>query len=207
MTEKIEIKEFLKTGNFGEFRGIHFGMSRDELITTLGDSEWQHFASKKSKIASIYGYGDLEFYFEEGEDGRLNGIQIIPSTQKVELKNLDINYDFIKVNLKYDVALNYLNSKSIKYQKLQSEFDSDDVLRIETEGGVQLIFLEDFNNSISIQKVSKFVSLASNHEREKQISFSISESDYQKLKALAGKEKKSVSKICKEMITDKLKEN
>ena len=42
---------------------------------------------------------------------------------------------------------------------MKSEFDSEDVRRIETKGKVQLIFSEGFNETITIHKVSKFVKL------------------------------------------------
>ena len=191
MIETVEIKAFLKTGNFGEFKEIYFGMMRDSLIEVLGNSEWQHFTSKKSKIPSIYGYGNVEFYFEEGIDGRLNGIQILPKSKIEQVETLKINYDFIAPTLKYKTAIKYLNKNSIKYQKVPSKFDSDDIFRIETEGGVQLIFLKNFDESISIHQVSNSVSLTSGQEKQKQISFSIPESEYQKLRDLANQERKS----------------
>lgn len=205
MIETIELKEFLRTGNFGEFKEIHYGMKRINLIEILGDTDWKHFSSKKSKIPSIYKYGKVEFYFEEGEDGRLMGIQILPTIQETELRNLKINYDFIKSSLNYESTLKYLDSESIKYKIVESEFDSQDVRRIETEGNVQLIFSEDFNESISIHKISKFIPLNSNQQKEKQISFSIPESEYEELKILANKHRKSISKICTEIVIDKLK--
>ena len=99
MIEPIEIKEFLRTGNFGKFKEVYFGMTRNKLIEILGDTEWKHFSFKKSVVPSIYKYGKVEFYFEEGKNGRLNGIQILPTIQEADLLNLDINYDFIKSNL------------------------------------------------------------------------------------------------------------
>ena len=107
MIETIEIKPFLKTGNFGEFNEIHYGMKRKSLIKILGDTEWKHFTSKKSKIPSIFKYGKVEFYFEEGEDGRLKGIQILPIIQETELMNLKIDYGFIESNLGYESTLKH----------------------------------------------------------------------------------------------------
>lgn len=206
MIETIDIKEFLRTGNFGEFKEIHFGMTRNKLIEILDETEWKHFSFRKSKFPSIYKYGKVEFYFEEGKEGRLCGIQILPTIQETELMNLKIIYAFVNPKLKYESALKLLDNASIKYQEIQSEFDTDDIKTIETIGGVQIIFSEDFEESISIHKISKFVSLSSNQAKEQQISFSIPQSDYQKLKDAAIKEQKSISKICKEIIIKKLDE-
>ncbi len=157
MTETVKLNEFLRTGNFGESKAIHFGMTRAKLIEVLGDTDWIHFATRKSKFPAIYKYGKVEFYFEEGANGRLYGIQISPITQEAPLENLKINYNFANTDLKHDLVLNHLDAESIKYQAVKSEFDSDDVRRIETEGGVQIIFSEDFDQSFSIFKISKFV--------------------------------------------------
>jgi len=200
MTETIELKQFLRTGNFGEFKEIHFGIMRDKLIEILGDTEWIHFTSRKSKFPSIYKYGKVEFYFEEGKEGRLCGIQILPTIREAALVNLKISYDFINTHLKYEPVLKQLEAESINYQLVKFEYDSDDVRRIETEGGVQIIFSEDFGQSISIQKISKFIHLKSKQPKEKQVSFSIPEPLYQQLKDLGVIERKSIANICKEII-------
>ena len=206
MVETIEIKEFLKAGNFGQFKEIHFGMSRNKLIEILGDTDWKGFSYKKAKFPSILKYGKVEFYFEEGEEGRLNGIQILPTIQEANLLNLNINYDFIKPNLDFDSALKFLDSESIKYRFLKNDFDSEDVRRIETEGEVQIIFSEGYEEIITIHKVSKFIELISNQVKikTKQINFSIPETDYLKLKEMAISSRKSIQNICKEIISNKL---
>jgi len=207
MIETISIKEFLRTGNFGEFKEIHFGMKREKLIELLGDTEWKHFAGKKSKTPSIYKYGKVEFYFEEGRNGRLHGIQIQLSPSDASLMNLKINYDFIESDLDFDSALRLLDLSSIKYNKLDFEFDGDEIYRIETEGGIQMIFSDNyFNEPISLLKVSKFITLNSTRRIEKQISVSIPKSDFLKLEKMADAELKSVSNICKEIIIEKLNE-
>lgn len=157
MMQKIEIKEFLRTGNVNESKEIRFGITRNKLVEVLGDSQHQYFSSKKLKFPAIYKYGKVEFYFETGIKGKLYGIQILPTIQEEDLIN--INYSLINSNLDYRSALNYLESEFINYKLIKSKFDSEDVVRIETEGKVQLIFLKDFNEDIIIQKVHKFVKL------------------------------------------------
>lgn len=161
MSETIQLKQFLKTGNFGESKEIHFGMTRDKLIEILGDSEWIHFTGRKSKFPSIYKYGKVEFYFEEGKDGRLCGIQILPMTKETTSGNLKINYNF-NIYLKYKPTLKQLEKESVDYRIIKSEYDGDDVRRIETAGDVQIIFSEDFDQSFSILKISKFIHLKPN---------------------------------------------
>ena len=206
MIETINTKEFLKTGNFGEFREIHFGMKRETLVELLGETEWIHFTSRKSKFPSIYKYHKVEFYFEEGENGKLNGIQILPSIQETNLINLKIDYNFIEPNLEFESTLKYLEKESIKYELVNFEFDSDGIPRIITEGNVQLIFTQDSEGTVSILKVSKFVKLNSNQIKMKQINFSIPEVEYQKLREQAIETRKSIQNICKEIILDKLNE-
>ena len=157
MIHRIELKEFMRTGHFGECKEIHFEMKREKLIQLLGESKWKHFSRKKSKYPSIYKYGKVEFYFEEGENGRLYGIQIQPMVQEADLLNLKINYEFIDSKSDFNSIIKYLEEVGISYTKLDFEFDSDDVQRLKTEGGVQIIFLkDDFNKSFSLQKINKF---------------------------------------------------
>lgn len=205
MIETIKAKEFLRTGNFGEFNEIHFGMKRENLIELLGDTRWIHFTNRKSKFPSIYKYHKVEFYFEEGENGRLHGIQISPRIQEADLLNLKIDYNFLSSNLEFQHALNILEKESIKYELVNFEFDTDDIPRIVTEGKVQIIFTEDSEEKVSVQKVSKFVELNSNQIEMKQINFSIPETEYQKLRKQAVETRKSIQDICKEVILDKLK--
>jgi len=204
MVETIEIKDFIKTGNFGEFKEIHFGMTRDKLIEIIGDTEHKGFTYKKSKFPSILLYGNIEFYFEEGENGRLNGFQIIPFRPRTDKYNLKINLSFIEPKLRFDSALKILDSESIKYKLVKNEFDSNDVRRIETEGKVQLIFTAEINKTYLIHKVSKFVELNSEQIKMKQVNFSIPESEYLKLRKKAIETRKSIQNICKEIILDKL---
>ena len=206
MIEKIDIVEFLKTGNFGEFKELHFGMSRSKLTEVLGETEWKVFTRKKSEYASIYKYGKVEFYFEEEENGRLCGIQILPISQEAELINLEIDYEFIESNLDYESTMKSLEIASVNYENVESEFDSDEVRRILTEGGVQIIFNEGyFNKPNSLEKISKFITLdSSQSSRNRQVSFSIPETIYDGLKILSKEQRKSIKEICKEIIINKL---
>jgi len=205
MNETVEVNKFLKTGNFGEFREIHFGMTRGEMLGVLGETEWKHFSFKKSKFPSIYKYGKVEFYFDEEENGKLYGIQILPSIQESDLVNLKVNYDILDSVVGYELTLKYLKRNSINYTIINSEFDNEDVVRVETDGGVQIIFSKNFDEPLSIEKISKFIPDPQKQERVKQINFSILESEYKKLKELAEKERISISKVCKKLILERLK--
>ncbi|HRI00558.1 MAG TPA: hypothetical protein PK006_05860 [Saprospiraceae bacterium] len=207
MVETIKVKEFLRTGNFGELREIYFGMKRENLFELLGQTKWMHFTYSKSKLPSIYKYDKVEFYFEEDENGRLYGIQILPTTHRAELVDLKIDYNFIEPDLEFQSTLKFLDQESIKYELVNSELDYDGMPRIETEGKVQLIFTQDDNEINSIQKVSKFVELNSTQLKMKQINFSIPDAEYQKLKEQAINTRKSIQNICKEIILDKLNKN
>jgi hypothetical protein len=50
---------------------IHKGMSREEVIKTLGQPDQQGCTSRKYKTPSIYKYGNLELWFEPWKDGKL----------------------------------------------------------------------------------------------------------------------------------------
>jgi hypothetical protein len=153
--KKIDVTKFLKTGKFGD---INFGMTRIELFTLIGQTEWFHFSFKKSKSPTLYRYGIVEFYFEEEEEGRLNGIQISPYYKEAALNRLKINYGIANSGIKYYDCLEFFQKNSIDYEIVQSKYDTADVRRLNTEGKVHVIFSED-DNEIVLYKISKFVEL------------------------------------------------
>jgi hypothetical protein len=204
MIETIQLSYFLKTGKFGEFQEINFGKSRQHIIELLGKTDWQHFASKKSKFPSILKYRKVEFYFEEGENGRLTGIQIVPNAQEAPQGQLLIDYhDFLK-NQTWKEIEQWLNKHSITYQELFLPFyDANDKL-IKTEGKVALIFTREANEFI-LRKVHKFIVMNSKPLRTKQISISISEEDYELLHQKSQKTGIAIAKICSDIIANQLK--
>ena len=206
MTEKIKVETFLKSGKFGELEEIRFGILRADLFEILGETEWIHYSSKKSKHPAIYRYGLVEFYFEEGEDGRLNGIQICPIYQEADLNKLNIDYGIYKSEIGYENCLKHLKNLSIGYDKVVSKYDTKDVRRIKTEGNVNLIFSEN-ENEIVLYKISKFVDLGYHKPEMKQISFSVSAQNYELIRNMAKMKKISISNICKQIIEENINKN
>ncbi len=201
MKEIIKIEDFIKTGNFDQSGKIQFGMCRNTLIEHLGKTKYV-FKSRKSKIPSIYKYGKIEFYFEDGKQGRLYGIQIKPNINEAPALNLRVDYNFLKPDLKFEEAIQILESKSIGYELIIFEFDDDDSpQRILVNSNVQFIFDD---NSI-IEKVSKFIEL-NNKPKMKQISISLPEIKYKTLREMAIETNTSIQNICKKIILDKLNE-
>lgn len=152
MKGTVNINYFLKTGNFGDLKEIQFGMDRNKLIKLLGESKWV-FKNRKSKYPSIYKYDKTEFYFTEGTNGILHGIQIKPTIDSAPKLNLKINYDFLEYDLNFDSIMSKLKAEQIKYELYRSKYDDEDApRRILTSGNVTLIFDEEFE----LEKVSKF---------------------------------------------------
>jgi hypothetical protein len=52
-------------------RRIRIGMTREEVIASLGTPTDTGCTSRKYKSPSIYKYGDVEMHFEPGPGGRL----------------------------------------------------------------------------------------------------------------------------------------
>jgi hypothetical protein len=203
MVETIQILDFLKYGQFGNSKYIYFGMNRSDLKNILGETDYLFFTDQKSKYPSIYKYGKVEFYFEEGINGRLFGIQIKPTIDEAPLLNLNINYGFIESSLNFEQTLNHLESNSIEYEQFDFKYDDlDDPKRIITKGEVQLIFDMEFG----IEKVNKFVELESQDPTEKQINLSIPKSKYDILRKESLYTGVSIQKICSKIIINSLKE-
>ena len=179
-------------------------MKRNDLFNLIGQTDWFHYTTKKSKFPSLYRYGKVEFYFEEDENGRLIGIQTSPLYQEADLNGLKVNYGVFESEISYEDCILFFQDISIKYETVQSKYDTDDVRRLNTEGKVHVIFSEDEDN-ITLYKISKFVELENNKPRMKQISFSISVENYELLKKIALEEKRSISNSCKEIIENALK--
>ena len=203
MTETVKIVDFLKCGKFGNSNDINYGMSRNQIVEVLGESTDVFYSFKKSKFPSIYKYGKIEFYFEEGKEGRLYGIQLKPTIVESPLLNLKVDYGFINEDLKHTNAKKLLELNSIEYTEFSFKYDEvDDPQRIITEGKVIFVFDSDYN----IQKVYRFIELESNKPEMKQISLSIPKSQYEILRKEALHTGISIQNICKKYILDKLKE-
>jgi len=152
MKETVHIKKFFRTGNFGELKEIQIGMNRNELINILGESNWV-LKNRKSKYPTIYKYDKTEFYFEEGINGRLYGIQIKPTIDAAPKLNLNIEYDFLESDLNFDSIIYELKAEQIKYELFRFKYDDEDApLRILTSGNVTLIF----DDGYELEKAAKF---------------------------------------------------
>lgn len=57
----VSIKDFIQSGQFGP---IELGISRDSLRTLLGYPDDYGVYPKSVDVASIWRYGDIEFYFD-----------------------------------------------------------------------------------------------------------------------------------------------
>jgi len=203
MVETIQILDFLKHGRFGNSKEINFGMNRSMLKNILGETDYIFFTNQNSKYPSIYKYGKVEFYFEEGIKGRLFGIQIKPTIDEAPLLNLNINYDFVEASLNYEQTLSHLESNSIEYELFDFKYDdTSDPKRIITKGEVQLIFDIEFG----IEKVNKFVELESLSPDEEQINLSIPKSKYDILRKESLYTGVSIQKICSKIIINNLNE-
>lgn len=57
----VRLEEFLRSGEFGPVR---IGMSRDQLLLTLGEPERLGGTSSSQPVPLIWKYGDVEFHFD-----------------------------------------------------------------------------------------------------------------------------------------------
>jgi hypothetical protein len=83
----VNLKEFLRTGVFGE---IKIGMTSDQILEILGSPDTV-FTRRKNPRPTGFEYGDVEFYFVSSKDNRLCSIYLdhlnIPKGS--QLLNLD----------------------------------------------------------------------------------------------------------------------
>ena len=207
MVETINVEEFLRTGKFGEFQEINFGINRNQFEKTLGKTDWLHYTRRKSKFPSIYKYGLIEFYFEEAENGRLYGIQAQLQTQKAENGKLEVNYGFLTEVKSLERIEEKLIEKNLQFQEFTEPYDNGDTKRIKTEGNVILIFGMTDENEFTLHKINKFVQLSSNKGRPKQINFNIEDKYHALLREGAIKKGVSISQICIEIIKNELNEH
>jgi hypothetical protein len=137
MTVTEQLKDFLKTGLL---KNISYGQTRDELTNILGDTDWKHFSSNKDKHPSIYKYGRLEFYFDDGNsDARLSGIMFQPISSPADDGSLKCNFNRWSKKTDISTAIQFLKKNKIKFEEIPYEFDKETkVLR--TEGKVNIFF-------------------------------------------------------------------
>ena len=153
----FKLIEFIKTGSLKSLCGLSFGIDRDTTTEIFGEPDDVHFSGKKYHYPSILKYGNIEFYFGEGERGKLNGVQIKPVNKNINnLGNYKIDYGPIVSGTSFQDIYQYLEKENIEFQLTNFSYDNSDIRRMQIIGGAQLVFTIDFNEKMSIDKVLKF---------------------------------------------------
>lgn len=154
MIVKEELKYFLKTGRFER---ICFGMTRDELITTLGETDWKFYVSDKDKFPAIYKYGRLEFYFNDNsKNARLVGIMFQPIPSPADHCFLKCNYHRWTKNTEINAAIQFLKVNNINFKEIPYELD-EEVKLILTEGNVSVYFdCQETTGHFVLHKAGRF---------------------------------------------------
>jgi hypothetical protein len=157
MLIKEQLKSFLKSG---VLQNVDFGISRVELTDLLGETDWKHFSLKKDKYPSIYKYGRLEFYFENGDmDARLNGIMFQPIPSPADNGLLKCSYNRWRSKTDIAEAIKSLKINNIKYEERPYEWDNETKLLF-TEGQVNIFFdCQEEPGHYVLHKAGRFVQL------------------------------------------------
>jgi hypothetical protein len=195
---------FLKNGRF---ENINFGITREQLIEIIGEPEF--ILPEKSKMPTLFEYGNVEFYFEdETKDARLQSIQIDYPVSYSKKGSLIFKSYRWNINLTLDKAIDFLNRQKIKFEEKTYPINVDFWRLLVTEGGVQIHFTNQRDVNVwELHKFGRTFELNQRKSRTKQVSFEIEEKFYEQLREKAEKTRISIASLCKEIIEKHLEIN
>jgi len=147
-----DLKDFLKIGHF---KNIQYGLTRNELIGLLGETDWKFLSSDDDINPSIYKYGKIEFYFEENSDNKLSGIMFQPIPSPAESGNLKCNYIEWTNETDLEKVTEFLKANGIKFHE-KSHPDKEAKVLL-TEGEVEILFdCQETPGQFFLHKLGKF---------------------------------------------------
>ena len=208
MLIKEDLIYFLKNG---KFEHINFGIRREQLIEILGEPD---FIPVKRNVwnAGFYAYDNFEFYFEIGDYTKNARFASVVLNHPNEYKNSPINFKSYgwNTNLTLEDGLHFLKENNIEFSEKPFEFGNDgDTKLFETKSGVRIIFDAQLTEGtvFTFYKLAKSVEFKSpSKPSTKQVSVTIEEKYYEKLRKKAEDTKESIANQCRKIIENYLKE-
>jgi hypothetical protein len=132
----VQLEEFLRTGEFGPVR---LGMTRDDLVRTLGEPADLGGASRSQPRPPIWRYGDVEFHFDPTTE-LLHLVFADDFDQIHGALGLAVEPGWLRGGLPLEVALAQLVDAGLQHAVRVPDYDPGQVV-LELESGVLLGFV------------------------------------------------------------------
>jgi hypothetical protein len=134
---KASLKEFVQTGSFGH---IELSMSHSTVEQYLGQPDVWEAAARDYQTATIWKYGDIEFYFQDDELYTIfmDDFQVLSGGSKIEL-----NAWIINGSLTCAQAEHHFSAADIIYRKEEFSQNANGVHLVTATGAVLAFSGED----------------------------------------------------------------
>ena len=198
----IKLEDFLRTGVFGP---VKFGMTREELKAILGEPCYCH-QRRKDNHPTIFQYGDFEFYFLSSQDNRLCSIYLHHFNEIKGNERLNVEPWGLKGQMSLSEVEGRLNASGIPFQ--HTHHPNPDMVCLTTDSGVEIGFCKEPGSAGLPQSGLYYISRSLRQEMEtsypvKQVSVTIPEMVYEKIRRTSLKRRQKISKMCSEWIIEK----
>lgn len=201
----VTLEDFLRTGVFGP---IKFGMSREELRLILGEPDYCH-QRRKDKHPTLLQYGDFEFYFLSSQDNRLCTIYLHHFNDIKGNERLNVESWGLKGRMPLSEVEEKLSASGISFQ--HTPHPDPTMVCITTASGVEVGFCKEPSSVGLPLSGLYYLSRSLRQEMEifkpvKQVSVTIPEAVYEKIRRASLKRRQKISKMCSEWIIEKAKD-
>ncbi len=198
----IKLEDFLRTGVFGP---IQFGMTREALIQILGEPDCIS-QRRKDKHPTRLEYGDFEFYFVSSQDNRLCAIYLDNFDDIKGNERLKVDTWFLKGQLSLAATEEQFRRADLRFRQAPHYDPTVDCLK--TDSGVELGFCKAPSPWSEPPGGLYYISYdlrnaMTTSEAVKQVSVTIPEAVYEKIRAESLKHRKKIAKMCSEWIVEK----
>lgn len=189
----VSLRTFLETGEFGQIR---LGMSRQQILDSLGHPDtWNKMTPQE---ATIWKYGSIELYFP----AKVDSIFMIFCDNLNPLtggENIDLQTWLLSPDWTLTEAVATLQSEGLIFTQTVEPITGAHLLRLAS--GVELSFEGDPAHLTAF--VLKDYSLLP-HTTSRQISITITEAEYERLRQEAVRRYQSMSKIASAWVSEQI---
>ncbi|HZS06683.1 MAG TPA: hypothetical protein VFD58_17730 [Blastocatellia bacterium] len=181
-------------------------MAREELQSLLGQPDMISSQKRNDKNPTLLKYGDVEFYFISSEDNRLCTIFLDHFDVPKGNQKLRLDPWILKGGLSRPEAESGLTDAGITFRVVA--LPDSTMEGIVTSAGIELGFCKNSDNeyeppaglySICRSLLDEMVT----HQPTKQISITIPEEEYIKIRREAVRRRRKISKLCSEWVIKK----
>ncbi|MBC8141930.1 MAG: hypothetical protein H7Y38_10870 [Armatimonadetes bacterium] len=195
----VSLLNFVRTGGFGK---VQFGIRRAELFALLGEPDGTAKANRRDSHPTIFLYGGWEFYVHADADA-LYGIRCDTGEHLRGGDTLVVDPWRLRFGLPIADAESALLAEGIAFEVRKAERET----RLIIGGGAALFFATDpeYYDGTGLWAIECWrYDLLPHREPTKQVSITLTESEYEALRQRAITNRRSIGVQCAEWVREHL---